>query len=69
MANKTVFNDRLTVRLPHSLALKLHVYSTFTGEQKLNVATQAIREYLDARWDNNLGKLEDLWTQKENAHE
>jgi hypothetical protein len=51
------------------LALKLHVYSTFTGEQKLNVATQAIREYLDARWDNNLGKLEDLWTQKENAHE
>ena len=69
MANKTVFNDRLTVRLPHRLALKLHVYSTFTGEQKLDVATQAIQEYLDARWDDNLGKLEDLWNQKENAHD
>lgn len=69
MANKTVFNDRLTARLPHRLALKLHVYSAFTGRQKLDVATEAIQEYLEARWDNNLAQLEELWTQKENAHE
>ncbi len=69
MAKKSVFNDRLTARLPHSLALKLHVYSAFTGRQKLDVATEAIEEYLEARWDDNLAQLEALWLRKENAHE
>ncbi len=69
MAKPQVFNDRLTVTLPHKIALKLHIFSHFKGEQKLAIVNRALSEYLDRHWDDTLAQLEALWIQKESSHE
>ena len=57
------FNDRLTMRLPHDLALQLHVYSVFTGRPKYEVLTDALAEYFDAHREPGMEQLKALLMQ------